>query len=174
MDIYLFGHKFIEKVFKFYDFTSFYYIWAHSDWDTIKTYSNALDSDFLENLVLPLGPLTKQFSRIPEVFMKTVHDHMVFVWEFKPNMLMTSGPGITSTLAFDIAAVMSKNFKNPHLRAQMTIFMSFFAPLIGHKSFKEEEHLVWNVLTEHPVALRYLLPTLIEAYGDVEKTGSRQ
>jgi len=34
-------------------------------------------------------------------------------------------------LTFDIEAVMSKNFKNPHLRAEMTIFMSFFAPLIG-------------------------------------------
>ena len=57
-----------------------------------------------------------------------------------------------------------------HLRAEMTVLMSFLAPLIGHPSVKEEENLR-SIVFEHPLCIKYLLPTLIEAYGDVEKTG---
>jgi len=52
----------------------------------------------------------------------------------------------------------------------MTVLMSFLAPLIGHPSVKEEESLR-PIIFEHPLCIKYLLPTLIEAYGDVEKTG---
>ena len=56
------------------------------------------------------------------------------------------------------------------MRAEMTVLMSFLAPLIGHPTIKEDEHLK-SIIFEHPLCKKYLLPTLIEAYGDVEKTG---
>jgi len=48
--------------------------------------------------------------------------------------------------------------------------MSFLAPLIGQNEAREDDHLK-SIIFQHPICLKYLLSTLIEAYGDVEKTG---
>lgn len=118
--------------------------------------------------MLPFGELSAQFRRIPDNFIRTIHEHTVLMWEFKPNSL--NDQKLYHILAFDIAAVNSKNFKNLHLRAELTVLLSFFAPLIGYEHIKEDSHLQ-SVIFEHPLCIRYLLPTIIEAYGDVEKTG---
>ena len=55
----------------------------------------------------------------------------------------------------------------------MTMFMSLFAPLHSESWRKEENHLR-GVLFENEIAKKYLLPTIMKAYGDVEKTGSDQ
>ena len=92
----------------------------HTDKSIFQKHAENLEYELYENLHLPLNEISYEFALIPEVFYKTIHEHIVLLKEMKPDNLSSSGPGIQHVLAFDISAVMSKNFKSPHLRAQMT------------------------------------------------------
>jgi hypothetical protein len=114
-EIYYYGERFMERLLRFFDFASLYYIYSHMDKTEFKKHALSIDPDLYESIQLPLNPICKTFTLIPEVFYKTIHEHMVWLREFKPEYLSVAGPGISHVLSFDIAAVYSKNFRSPHL-----------------------------------------------------------
>jgi hypothetical protein len=61
---------------------------------------------------------------------------------------------------------------NPHTRAETLRFVCEFAPKAPKFEFRKEEASVRNLILQSSLCRNYLCDTLIEAYGDVERTGS--
>ena len=84
----------MEWLLRFFDFASLYYIYMHTDKSLFQKHAENLEYELYENLHLPLNEISYEFALIPEVFYKTIHEHIVLLKEMKPDNLSSSGPGI--------------------------------------------------------------------------------
>jgi len=77
-----------------------------------------------------------------------------------------------ATMMFCLNVVKNRLVSNPHTRALMTNFICEFGPSPPNNEFKKQEMSMRGLLPSSPICKKYLIPTLLLAYGDVEKTGS--
>lgn len=77
-----------------------------------------------------------------------------------------------SIMLFCLFIIKTKKVSNPHTRAETLKFICEFAPKPPKYEFRKEEYTLKACLLQSKLCRNYLLSSLIEAYGDVEKTGS--
>jgi ubiquitin conjugation factor E4 B len=170
METHIFGKEFVTKLFNFLNFSSFYFWYASSS--NKEEYKGIEIGSLSRNLVFDEDcTLTPDMCHIPEFFTENISKLGYMYRVFRPEMFQ-------STVTFDafmlywLYIIKTKKVSNPHARAETLKFVCEFAPKPPKFEFRKEEATVRNLILQSSLCKNYLCTTLIEAYGDVEKTGS--
>ncbi|KAF7987086.1 hypothetical protein HWV62_255 [Athelia sp. TMB] len=110
-------------------------------------------------------PMT--FRVLPEYFLEDVVDYFLFIVRYTPESLELSGK--TELVIFALTFLTSTWYiKNPFLKAHIN--EALFYGILGYGN--ERNGILGNLLNTHPMALKHLMPALMQFYIEVEQTGA--
>ena len=169
MEVHMFSKQVQIKLFQFLSYSSIYFWYRNSiDGDAYKEEP----LEFLENIDFSQNSdLHPECTHIPEFFSENISKIGMFYRVFKPIVFETH-MNLASIMTYCLFIIKTKKVSNPHVRAETLKFIWEFAPKPPENEFRKHEFNLRNWLTHTNVWKKFLMPTLIEAYGDVEKTGS--
>ena len=170
MEVHLFAKEFKTKLFNFLNFSSYWFC-----------YENTLDNEKLKSIDVGVfaekfeiedsQKVKPEFCHIPEFFSENISKLGMMYRVFSPPTF-ENALNFDSVMLYCLFIIKTKKVSNPHTRAETLKFICEFAPKPPTYEFQKQEMNLRGALLQSKLCKRYLLGTLMEAYGEVEKTGS--
>ncbi|XP_078498396.1 ubiquitin conjugation factor E4 B isoform X4 [Lissotriton helveticus] len=119
------------------------------------------------NITLPLHPdVPKLFAALPEFYVEDVAEFLFFVVQYCPPVLFE--PCTQDIVTFIVVLLCNQNYiRNPYLVAKLVEVMFVTNPSIQPRTQK-----FFEMIENHPLSTKLLVPSLMKFYTDVEHTGA--
>ena len=170
MDVHLFDKRFKNKLFQFLSFSSIYF-WYENTINKEKARKIDPCSFPSRYEIEEWVKLNPSLSHIYEWFCENISKIGMF-YRIYSSSIFEHTLNFESLMLFWLFINKTKTVSNPHLRAETCKFIWEFAPKYPKFEFQKHETLLRFYLLQSKLWQNYLLESLIELYGDVEKTGS--
>lgn len=129
----------------------------------------------LSKLDLPLKlPVPMAFATLPEFFGTDCCEYLLLLAELKGSVLFNASDEFDRILSLLVVLLESPGYvRNPHLRMKFVAVIALLIPPKAPKRGSEEERPDFSqIFNVNVIAKRYLAPSLIRLYVDIENTGS--
>ncbi|KNC84865.1 hypothetical protein SARC_02925 [Sphaeroforma arctica JP610] len=121
-----------------------------------------------ENKQLPLSAPSEEWANLPEFVVTDVADFCVFLCKYKYPVLDNQENSVF--VQFCLYVINSAtHVANPYVRAKFVECLAYSSPT--HHSDGRNTKLFLTI-ERHPMAIKYLAPTLIRFWSEVESTGA--
>lgn len=119
------------------------------------------------NMTLPLNPdVPKSFAALPEFYIEDVAEFLLFVVQYSPQVLFE--PCVQDIVAFLVVFICSQNYiRNPYLIAKLVEVLFVTNPAVQPRTQR-----FFEMMENHPLSVKQLVPALMKFYTDVEHTGA--
>ncbi|XP_056128765.1 ubiquitin conjugation factor E4 B [Lampris incognitus] len=119
------------------------------------------------HITLPLNPdIPKSFAALPEFYIEDVAEFLLFVVQYSPQVLYE--PCVQDIVTFLIVFICSQNYiRNPYLIAKLVEVLFVTNPAVQPRTQRFSE-----MMENHPLSIKQLVPALMKFYTDVEHTGA--
>ncbi|KAM6977292.1 ubiquitin conjugation factor E4 B isoform 1-T1 [Aplochiton taeniatus] len=119
------------------------------------------------HMTLPLNPeIPKSFAALPEFYIEDVAEFLLFVVQYSPQVLYE--PCVQDIVTFLVAFICSQNYiRNPYLIAKLVEVLFVTNPAVQPRTQRFSE-----MMENHPLSIKMLVPALMKFYTDVEHTGA--
>ncbi|XP_060914723.1 ubiquitin conjugation factor E4 B isoform X1 [Labrus mixtus] len=119
------------------------------------------------NIMLPLNPeIPKSFAALPEFYIEDVAEFLLFVVQYSPQVLYE--PCVQDIVTFLVVFICSQNYiRNPYLIAKLVEVLFVTNPAVQPRTQRFSE-----MMENHPLSIKQLVPALMKFYTDVEHTGA--
>uniref|UniRef100_A0A8C4XAB6 Ubiquitin conjugation factor E4 B n=1 Tax=Erpetoichthys calabaricus TaxID=27687 RepID=A0A8C4XAB6_ERPCA len=119
------------------------------------------------NITLPLHPdIPKVFAALPEFYIEDVAEFLLFVVQYSSQVLYE--PCTQDIVTFLIVFICSQNYiRNPYLIAKLVEVLFVTNPAVQPRTQRFSE-----MIENHPLSVKHLVPALMKFYTDVEHTGA--
>ncbi|XP_061832813.1 ubiquitin conjugation factor E4 B isoform X2 [Nerophis lumbriciformis] len=119
------------------------------------------------NITLPLNPeIPKSFAALPEFYIEDVAEFLLFVVQYAPQVLYE--PCVQDIVTFLVVFICSQNYiRNPYLIAKLVEVLFVTNPAVQPRTQRFSE-----MMENHPLSIKQLVPALMKFYTDVEHTGA--
>ncbi|XP_035992619.1 ubiquitin conjugation factor E4 B isoform X2 [Fundulus heteroclitus] len=119
------------------------------------------------NITLPLNPeIPKSFAALPEFYVEDVAEFLLFVVQYSPQVLYE--PCVQDVVTFLVAFICSQHYiRNPYLIAKLVEVLFVTNPAVQPRTQRFSE-----MMENHPLSIKHLVPALMKFYTDVEHTGA--
>ncbi|XP_030589580.1 ubiquitin conjugation factor E4 B isoform X2 [Archocentrus centrarchus] len=119
------------------------------------------------NINLPLNPeIPKSFAALPEFYVEDVAEFLLFVVQYSPQVLYE--PCVQDIVTFLVVFICSQNYiRNPYLIAKLVEVLFVTNPAVQPRTQRFSE-----MMENHPLSVKHLVPALMKFYTDVEHTGA--
>ncbi|KAI9530903.1 Ubiquitin conjugation factor E4 B [Dissostichus eleginoides] len=119
------------------------------------------------NINLPLHPeIPKSFAALPEFYIEDVAEFLLFVVQYSPQVLYE--PCVQDIVTFLVVFICSQNYiRNPYLIAKLVEVLFVTNPAVQPRTQRFSE-----MMENHPLSIKQLVPALMKFYTDVEHTGA--
>ncbi|KAI0670862.1 ubiquitin conjugation factor E4 [Trametes maxima] len=149
-----------ELVFRTISFVNFVSTWIIRFVDPQKKHPNPL-------IELPLPKeVPTSFRVLPEYLVEDVIEYHLYIMRTNPSSLELSGKN--EILVWSLTFLSSTWYiKNPFLKAKIVDVLFY-----GTWKWNEQRSVLTSLLNTHPIALKQLIPALMNFYIEVEQTGA--
>uniref|UniRef100_A0A674DVK0 Ubiquitin conjugation factor E4 B n=1 Tax=Salmo trutta TaxID=8032 RepID=A0A674DVK0_SALTR len=119
------------------------------------------------HVTLPLNPeIPKSFAALPEFYIEDVAEFLLFVVQYSPQVLYE--PCVQNIVTFLVVFICSQNYiRNPYLIAKLVEVLFVTNPAVQPRTQCFSE-----MMENHPLSVKHLVPALMKFYTDVEHTGA--
>uniref|UniRef100_A0A1A7YJG2 Ubiquitin conjugation factor E4 B n=1 Tax=Iconisemion striatum TaxID=60296 RepID=A0A1A7YJG2_9TELE len=119
------------------------------------------------NITLPLNlEIPKSFAALPEFYVEDVAEFLLFVVQYSPQVLYE--PCVQDVVTFLVVFICSQNYiRNPYLIAKLVEVLFVTNPAVQPRTQRFSE-----MMENHPLSIKHLVPALMKFYTDVEHTGA--
>ncbi|XP_061592345.1 ubiquitin conjugation factor E4 B isoform X2 [Cololabis saira] len=119
------------------------------------------------NITLPLNPeIPKSFAALPEFYIEDVAEFLLFVVQYSPQVLYE--PCIGDIVTFLVVFICNQSYiRNPYLIAKLVEVLFVTNPAVQPRTQRFSE-----MMENHPLSVKHLVPALMKFYTDVEHTGA--
>lgn len=119
------------------------------------------------NITLPLNPeVPKSFAALPEFYIEDVAEFLLFVVQYSPQVLYE--PCVQDIVTFLVVFICSQNYiRNPYLIAKLVEVLFVTNPAVQPRTQR-----FFEMMENHPLSIKQLVPALMKFYTDVEHTGA--
>ncbi|XP_075897787.1 ubiquitin conjugation factor E4 B isoform X1 [Nelusetta ayraudi] len=119
------------------------------------------------NITLPLNPdIPKSFAALPEFYIEDVAEFLLFIVQYSPQVLYE--PCVQDIVTFLVVFICSQNYiRNPYLIAKLVEVLFVTNPAVQPRTQRFSE-----MMENHPLSVKQLVPALMKFYTDVEHTGA--
>ncbi|NWV00191.1 UBE4B factor, partial [Upupa epops] len=119
------------------------------------------------NIKLPLIPeVPKVFAALPEFYVEDVAEFLFFIVQYAPQVLYE--PCTQDIVMFLVVMLCNQNYiRNPYLVAKLVEVMFMTNPAVQPRTQK-----FFEMIENHPLSTKLLVPSLMKFYTDVEHTGA--
>uniref|UniRef100_A0A8C6MI21 Ubiquitin conjugation factor E4 B n=1 Tax=Nothobranchius furzeri TaxID=105023 RepID=A0A8C6MI21_NOTFU len=119
------------------------------------------------NITLPLNPeIPKSFAALPEFYVEDVAEFLLFAVQYSPQVLYE--PCVQDVVTFLVVFICSENYiRNPYLIAKLVEVLFVTNPAVQPRTQRFSE-----MMENHPLSIKHLVPALMKFYTDVEHTGA--
>ncbi|KAJ3586663.1 hypothetical protein NHX12_013059 [Muraenolepis orangiensis] len=119
------------------------------------------------HMSLPLNPdIPKSFAALPEFYIEDVAEFLLFVVQYSPQVLYE--PCVQDVVTFLVVFICSQNYiRNPYLIAKLVEVLFVTNPAVQPRTQR-----FFEMMENHPLAIKQLVPALMKFYTDVEHTGA--
>uniref|UniRef100_A0A670J402 Ubiquitin conjugation factor E4 B n=1 Tax=Podarcis muralis TaxID=64176 RepID=A0A670J402_PODMU len=119
------------------------------------------------NIKLPLNPdVPKVFAALPEFYVEDVAEFLFFIVQYSPQVLYE--PCTQDVVTFLVVMLCNQNYiRNPYLVAKLVEVMFMTNPAVQPRTQK-----FFEMIENHPLSTKLLVPSLMKFYTDVEHTGA--
>ncbi|XP_030078309.1 ubiquitin conjugation factor E4 B isoform X2 [Microcaecilia unicolor] len=119
------------------------------------------------NITLPLSlDVPKMFASLPEFYVEDVAEFLFFIVQYSPQVLFE--PCTQDIVTFLVVLLCNQNYiRNPYLVAKLVEVMFVTNPAIQPRTQK-----FFEMIENHPLSTKLLVPSLMKFYTDVEHTGA--
>uniref|UniRef100_A0A8C4UCE3 Ubiquitin conjugation factor E4 B n=2 Tax=Falco TaxID=8952 RepID=A0A8C4UCE3_FALTI len=119
------------------------------------------------NIKLPLTPeVPKVFAALPEFYVEDVAEFLFFIVQYAPQVLYE--PCTQDIVMFLVVMLCNQNYiRNPYLVAKLVEVMFMTNPAVQPRTQK-----FFEMIENHPLSTKLLVPSLMKFYTDVEHTGA--
>uniref|UniRef100_A0A669AX04 Ubiquitin conjugation factor E4 B n=1 Tax=Oreochromis niloticus TaxID=8128 RepID=A0A669AX04_ORENI len=119
------------------------------------------------NINLPLNPeIPKSFAALPEFYIEDVAEFLLFVVQYSPQVLYE--PCVQDIVTFLVVFICTQNYiRNPYLIAKLVEVLFVTNPAVQPRTQRFSE-----MMENHPLSVKHLVPALMKFYTDVEHTGA--
>ncbi|XP_043919079.1 ubiquitin conjugation factor E4 B isoform X1 [Protopterus annectens] len=126
----------------------------------------SIDSSY-PSITLPLNPdIPKVFAALPEFYVEDVAEFLLFIVQYAPQVLYE--PCTQDIATFLIVMLCNQNYiRNPYLIAKLVEVMFVTNPSVQPRTQK-----FFEMMENHPLSVKLLVPALMKFYTDVEHTGA--
>ncbi|MGH0122397.1 UNVERIFIED_CONTAM: hypothetical protein FKN15_014828 [Acipenser sinensis] len=118
-------------------------------------------------ITLPLNPeIPNVFAALPEFYIEDVAEFLLFIVQYSPQVLYE--PCTQDIVTFLIVFICSQNYiRNPYLIAKLVEVLFVTNPAVQPRTQRFSE-----MMENHPLSIKQLVPALMKFYTDVEHTGA--
>ncbi|XP_048374974.1 ubiquitin conjugation factor E4 B isoform X2 [Sphaerodactylus townsendi] len=119
------------------------------------------------DIKLPLSPdVPKVFAALPEFYVEDVAEFLFFIVQYSPQVLYE--PCTQDVVTFLVVMLCNQNYiRNPYLVAKLVEVMFMTNPAVQPRTQK-----FFEMIENHPLSTKLLVPSLMKFYTDVEHTGA--
>ncbi|XP_075406881.1 ubiquitin conjugation factor E4 B isoform X1 [Tenrec ecaudatus] len=119
------------------------------------------------DLTLPLNSdVPKVFAALPEFYVEDVAEFLFFIVQHSPQVLYE--PCTQDIVMFLVVMLCSQSYiRNPYLVAKLVEVMFMTNPAVQPRTQK-----FFEMIENHPLSTKLLVPSLMKFYTDVEHTGA--
>ncbi|XP_051029954.1 ubiquitin conjugation factor E4 B isoform X2 [Phodopus roborovskii] len=116
---------------------------------------------------LPLNSdVPKAFAALPEFYVEDVAEFLFFIVQYSPQVLYE--PCTQDIVMFLVVMLCNQNYiRNPYLVAKLVEVMFMTNPSVQPRTQK-----FFEMIENHPLSTKLLVPSLMKFYTDVEHTGA--
>ncbi|XP_063487996.1 ubiquitin conjugation factor E4 B isoform X6 [Symphalangus syndactylus] len=121
----------------------------------------------LNSITLPLNSdVPKVFAALPEFYVEDVAEFLFFIVQYSPQALYE--PCTQDIVMFLVVMLCNQNYiRNPYLVAKLVEVMFMTNPAVQPRTQK-----FFEMIENHPLSTKLLVPSLMKFYTDVEHTGA--
>ncbi|XP_052034137.1 ubiquitin conjugation factor E4 B isoform X2 [Apodemus sylvaticus] len=119
------------------------------------------------DVTLPLSSeVPKVFAALPEFYIEDVAEFLFFIVQYSPQVLYE--PCTQDIVMFLVVMLCNQNYiRNPYLVAKLVEVMFMTNPSVQPRTQK-----FFEMIENHPLSTKLLVPSLMKFYTDVEHTGA--
>ncbi|XP_054857693.1 ubiquitin conjugation factor E4 B isoform X3 [Eublepharis macularius] len=119
------------------------------------------------DIKLPLNiDVPKVFAALPEFYVEDVAEFLFFIVQYSPQVLYE--PCTQDVVTFLVVMLCNQNYiRNPYLVAKLVEVMFMTNPAVQPRTQK-----FFEMIENHPLSTKLLVPSLMKFYTDVEHTGA--
>ncbi|XP_030624607.1 ubiquitin conjugation factor E4 B isoform X2 [Chanos chanos] len=119
------------------------------------------------NITLPLNPeIPKSFAALPEFYIEDVAEFLLFIVQYSPQVLYE--PCTQDIATFLVVFICNQSYiRNPYLIAKLVEVLFVTNPAVQPRTQRFSE-----MIENHPLSIKQLVPALMKFYTDVEHTGA--
>ncbi|XP_026638040.1 ubiquitin conjugation factor E4 B isoform X1 [Microtus ochrogaster] len=119
------------------------------------------------DITLPLSSdVPKAFAALPEFYIEDVAEFLFFIVQYSPQVLYE--PCTQDIVMFLVVMLCNQNYiRNPYLVAKLVEVMFMTNPSVQPRTQK-----FFEMIENHPLSTKLLVPSLMKFYTDVEHTGA--
>ncbi|MEJ1272455.1 ubiquitination factor E4B [Cricetulus griseus] len=119
------------------------------------------------DITLPLNSdVPKAFAALPEFYVEDVAEFLFFIVQYSPQVLYE--PCTQDIVVFLVVMLCNQNYiRNPYLVAKLVEVMFMTNPSVQPRTQK-----FFEMIENHPLSTKLLVPSLMKFYTDVEHTGA--
>ncbi|KAF3820345.1 hypothetical protein GH733_015854 [Mirounga leonina] len=119
------------------------------------------------DITLPLNSdVPKVFAALPEFYVEDVAEFLFFIVQYSPQVLYE--PCTQDIVMFLVVMLCNQNYiRNPYLVAKLVEVMFMTNPAVQPRTQK-----FFEMIENHPLSTKLLVPSLMKFYTDVEHTGA--
>ncbi|XP_031235357.1 ubiquitin conjugation factor E4 B isoform X2 [Mastomys coucha] len=119
------------------------------------------------DVTLPLNSeVPKVFAALPEFYVEDVAEFLFFIVQYSPQVLYE--PCTQDIVMFLVVMLCNQNYiRNPYLVAKLVEVMFMTNPSVQPRTQK-----FFEMIENHPLSTKLLVPSLMKFYTDVEHTGA--
>ncbi|KAM7098444.1 ubiquitin conjugation factor E4 B isoform 2-T2 [Molossus nigricans] len=119
------------------------------------------------DVTLPLSSdVPKAFAALPEFYVEDVAEFLFFIVQYSPQVLYE--PCTQDIVMFLVVMLCNQNYiRNPYLVAKLVEVMFMTNPAVQPRTQK-----FFEMIENHPLSTKLLVPSLMKFYTDVEHTGA--
>uniref|UniRef100_A0A2K5Q7H3 Ubiquitin conjugation factor E4 n=1 Tax=Cebus imitator TaxID=2715852 RepID=A0A2K5Q7H3_CEBIM len=119
------------------------------------------------DITLPLNSdVPKVFAALPEFYVEDVAEFLFFIVQYSPQALYE--PCTQDVVMFLVVMLCNQNYiRNPYLVAKLVEVMFMTNPAVQPRTQK-----FFEMIENHPLSTKLLVPSLMKFYTDVEHTGA--
>nr|KAF6380827.1 ubiquitination factor E4B [Myotis myotis] len=119
------------------------------------------------DVTLPLSSdVPKAFAALPEFYVEDIAEFLFFIVQYSPQVLYE--PCTQDIVMFLVVMLCNQNYiRNPYLVAKLVEVMFMTNPAVQPRTQK-----FFEMIENHPLSTKLLVPSLMKFYTDVEHTGA--
>ncbi|KAG3282098.1 ubiquitin conjugation factor E4 B isoform X1 [Ictidomys tridecemlineatus] len=119
------------------------------------------------DITLPLNSdVPKVFAALPEFYVEDIAEFLFFIVQYSPQVLYE--PCTQDIVMFLVVMLCNQNYiRNPYLVAKLVEVMFMTNPAVQPRTQK-----FFEMIENHPLSTKLLVPSLMKFYTDVEHTGA--